>query len=64
DFRLALMHNRQTGSREDVIDFTRYDIPAKEPQEMTRQCRRVCSFCFEYGTGISEVYLKYGMSIE
>jgi hypothetical protein len=37
DFRLALIRNRQTGSQENVIDFTRYDVPAKEPKEMTRQ---------------------------
>lgn len=37
NFRLALIRNWQTASQEEVIDFTRYDVPAKEPQEMTRQ---------------------------
>jgi hypothetical protein len=37
NFRLALIRNWQTGSPEEVIDFTRYDVPAKEPQEMTRK---------------------------
>jgi hypothetical protein len=37
DFRLALIKNRQTGAPEEVIDFTRYDIPAQEPTGMTRK---------------------------
>jgi hypothetical protein len=37
NFRLALLKNWQTGSAEEVIDFTRYDVPAKEPQEKTRK---------------------------
>jgi hypothetical protein len=38
NFRLALIKNRQTGSApEEVIDFTRYDIPAQEPTVMTRK---------------------------
>jgi hypothetical protein len=36
-FRLALLKNRQTDSPEEVIDFTRYDVKAQEPQEMTRK---------------------------
>jgi hypothetical protein len=37
NFRLALIKNWQTGAPEEVIDFTRYDVPAKEPQKMTRK---------------------------
>ena len=37
DFRLALLRNVETGGREQVIDFTRYDRPAAEPRELTRQ---------------------------
>jgi hypothetical protein len=37
DFRLALLHNWKTGSAENVIDFTRYDLHVKEPAEMTRK---------------------------
>jgi hypothetical protein len=36
-FRLALLKNRQIDSPEKVIDFTRYDVKAREPQEMTRK---------------------------
>jgi hypothetical protein len=36
-FRLALMQNWQRDHTEQVIDFTRYDVKAQEPQEMTRQ---------------------------
>jgi hypothetical protein len=36
-FRLALMQNWQTNRPEQVIDFTRYDVTAHEPQEMTRK---------------------------
>jgi hypothetical protein len=36
-FRLALLKNWQTGNTEEVIDFTRYDVPAKEPQGTTRK---------------------------
>jgi hypothetical protein len=36
-FRLALMRNWQTNQTEQIIDFTRYDVKAQEPQEMTRQ---------------------------
>ena len=37
DFRLALLKNINDSGRGKVIDFTRYDIPAKEPAEMTRK---------------------------
>jgi len=36
DFRLALLRNWQASQREQVIDFTRYDLPAREPQDPTR----------------------------
>ncbi|WP_214653020.1 DUF3863 domain-containing protein [Mucilaginibacter segetis] len=36
DFRLALLKDK-TNNTEKVIDFTRYDLPAKEPAEMTRK---------------------------
>ncbi len=36
DFRLALLRNWQRDQSEKVIDFTRYDLPAQEPQELTR----------------------------
>ena len=35
-FRLALLRNWQKNLPEKVIDFTRYDLPAQEPQELTR----------------------------
>ena len=35
DFRLALLKDLNVGT-EKVIDFTRYDIPAKEPQTLSR----------------------------
>ncbi len=35
DFRLALLHDWHLNSPEKVIDFTRYDLPAKEPQGAT-----------------------------
>ncbi|MDR1456117.1 MAG: DUF3864 domain-containing protein, partial [Tannerella sp.] len=37
NFRLALIKNWQVERPEEVIDFTRYDVPAREPQGMTRQ---------------------------
>ena len=37
DFRLALLRNFEKNGPEMVIDFTRYDIPAEEPQTLTRQ---------------------------
>jgi hypothetical protein len=37
DFRLALLKNLQKNSTEKVIDFTRYDLHTKEPEEMTRR---------------------------
>jgi hypothetical protein len=37
DFRLALMHQLEGETTERVIDFTRYDLPAKEPRDMTRR---------------------------
>lgn len=33
DFRLALLRNWKTDEPEKVIDFTRYDLPAKEPAD-------------------------------
>jgi hypothetical protein len=33
DFRLALLRNWKTDSPEEVIDFTRYDLPAREPAD-------------------------------
>jgi hypothetical protein len=36
-FRLAMLNNISDNDPGQVIDFTRYDQPAKEPQEMTRQ---------------------------
>jgi hypothetical protein len=37
DFRLALLHNWITDSPSMVIDFTRYDLPAREPQGLQRE---------------------------
>ena len=37
DFRLALLRNWQDDQPENVIDFTRYDLPAREPQKLTRK---------------------------
>jgi len=37
EFRLALLRNWKTESPEMVIDFTRYDMPAQEPQELQRE---------------------------
>jgi len=37
DFRLALLKDLTNNTPEKVIDFTRYDLPAKEPAEMTRK---------------------------
>jgi hypothetical protein len=37
NFRLALLKDWQINRPEQVIDFTRYDVKAQEPQEMTRQ---------------------------
>lgn len=36
DFRLALLRNWQKNESEQVIDFTRYDLEAREPQGMGR----------------------------
>ena len=36
DFRLALLHDWKLKTTEEVIDFTRYDLTAKEPDELTR----------------------------
>lgn len=36
DFRLALLRDVET-NQECVVDFTRYDLPAVEPQELTRR---------------------------
>ena len=35
NFRLALLHNLKLNDSETVIDFTRDDLPAKEPVTMT-----------------------------
>ncbi len=32
-FRLALLHNWHKNTPEEVVDFTRYDLPAKEPKD-------------------------------
>jgi len=37
DFRLALLKDLKNNGPQKVIDFTRYDLPAKEPAEMTRR---------------------------
>ncbi len=37
DFRLALLKDWKKNTPEKVIDFTRYDVPAKEPAAMTRK---------------------------
>ena len=37
EFRLALLRNWQTGSPYMVIDFTRYDLPAREPKTLQRE---------------------------
>ncbi|HVT96392.1 MAG TPA: DUF3863 domain-containing protein [Acidobacteriaceae bacterium] len=36
-FRLALLHDWTTSSPRMVIDFTRYDLPAREPQKLQRE---------------------------
>ena len=35
-FRLALLRDWEKSSPETVIDFTRYDRPAREPQDLGR----------------------------
>ena len=35
-FRLALLHDWEKSSPETVIDFTRFDLPAREAQELGR----------------------------
>ena len=35
-FRLALLRDWRQGQPETVIDFTRYDLPAREPRQLTR----------------------------
>jgi hypothetical protein len=37
EFRLGLLRNWQTGSPWMVIDFTRYDLPAHEPENLQRE---------------------------
>jgi len=37
EFRLALLNNWQTQSKPKVIDFTRYDLPTREPQTLQRE---------------------------
>ena len=37
EFRLALLHDWTIDSRPMAIDFTRYDLPAEEPQGLQRQ---------------------------
>jgi hypothetical protein len=36
DFRLALLRDWKSKTPEEVIDFTRYDLKAKEPEALTR----------------------------
>ena len=36
NFRLALLRNLDSSGREEVIDFTCYDVPAEEPKTLTR----------------------------
>ncbi len=36
-FRLGLLRNLEGRAQEQVIDFTRYDLPAEEPRELTRR---------------------------
>ena len=35
-FRLALLRDWRQDQPEEVIDFTRYDLPAQEPRKLTR----------------------------
>ena len=37
EFRLALLRSWRAPETERVIDFTRYDLPAREPRELTRR---------------------------
>jgi hypothetical protein len=37
EFRLALLQDVATGTPPMAIDFTRYDLPAREPQELQRE---------------------------
>jgi len=37
DFRLALLRNWQAAAPPQVIDFTRYDLPAHEPETLQRE---------------------------
>jgi len=37
NFRLALLRSTEEDTLAKVIDFTRYDVPAEEPQDMTRR---------------------------
>lgn len=37
EFRLALLHNWERNGPTQVIDFTRYDLPAREPQTLQRE---------------------------
>ena len=37
EFRLALLHNWVTDNPWEAIDFTRYDLPAREPQGLQRE---------------------------
>jgi hypothetical protein len=37
EFRLALLHNWQNDGSWRAIDFTRYDLPASEPQGLQRE---------------------------
>lgn len=36
DFRLALLRDVEASAPEQVIDFTRYDLPAREPEGLSR----------------------------
>jgi hypothetical protein len=37
EFRLGMLRNWKTGGPEMVIDFTRYDLPAREPATLQRE---------------------------
>jgi hypothetical protein len=41
DFRLALLRNVEDATPARVIDFTRYDLTAEEPSDMTRRWMRI-----------------------
>ncbi len=37
EFRLALLHNWVRNTPRMAIDFTRYDLPAREPERLQRE---------------------------